>query len=224
MKFKHLCAAIAIFGGLFSAASGQAPPPLKPLPPLPGEAPTSTTSTVPASIIQSAVAAVEKLGNEVVQGNYQAAVDSINPMWKERTAARVGGMQVLDQQLASATREMVRQGIRILSFKPVGSPRGYEVWPGKKVETINGETVETLIYTKWLVLVPTVKTFEMRIQDDPKPVVIESTGFQVAVCDKDKTEWTFIDGSSTSLNELRGIFITLPADTELPPLEKREVR
>ncbi|MFT3990393.1 MAG: hypothetical protein QM680_03180 [Luteolibacter sp.] len=224
MKLKPVCLSAAVFGTVSCAAFGQAPPPLRPLPKLPQQAPASVPSVVPVAVIQAAVGAVEKLGDEVVQGNYQAAIDSLNPMWKERTASRVGGMQVLDQQLSSAADEMVKQGIRILSFKPAGLPRGYEVWPGKKVETINGESVETLIYTKWLVFVPTVKTFEMRLKGDPKPVVIQSTGFQVAVCDKDKTQWTFIDGSSTSLNELRGIFITLPADTELPPLEKHEVR
>ena len=54
--------------------------------------------------------------------------------------------------------------------------------------------------------------------------MIESIGFQVAVSDKGKNDWTFIDGSGLTVNDLRGLFVTLPQDLELPPLEKRESR
>ena len=206
------------------AHAQDSPPPLKPLPPLPSQSGVPAVATVPAPVVNAAVAAVASLGNEVVQGRYQAAIDSMNPQWKERTARRMGGMQKLDEQLAAAAGEMTRQGIRVMNFKPYGMPQSFEVWPGKKTQTVNGVTTESLIYTKWLVIVPTVKTFEMRLKGDPKPLVIESTGYQVAVCDKDKSQWTFIDGSATTINDLRSIFINLPADLKLPPLEKREIR
>jgi hypothetical protein len=148
----------------------------------------------------------------------------MNPMWKERTAKRLGGMAELERQLSGVAKQMVQQGISMISFKPQGQPRSYEVGPGKKVDKVAGEEVESLIFTKWMVLIPTSTTFRVILQGEAKPRLIESIGFQVAVADKGKNDWTFIDGSGLTVNDLRGLFATLPQDLQLPPLEKRETR
>lgn len=217
-------------------ASAQDAPPLAPLPKIPqGEgspvAPipvlkpaTPAASAAPAGVVAAAVSAVAELGDEVVLGRYQVAVDRMNPLWKERTAKRLGGMKELDKQLAGVARQMVQQGVSMISFKPQGQPSSYEVGPGKKVEMVAGEEVESLIFTKWLVLIPTATTFRIIRQGDPKPKIIESIGFQVAVSDKDKNQWTFIDGSGLTVNDLRMLYATLPQDLEFPPLVKREAR
>jgi hypothetical protein len=179
---------------------------------------------VPATLAPSAVAAVAKLGDEVVLGRYQAAIERMNPIWKERTAARMGGMAALEKQLAGVAAQMVQQGISMISFKPQGQPRVYEVSLGKRVFKENGQDIERLMFTKWLVLVPTVTKFRIIREGDPRPLVIESTGYQVAISDKDRIDWTFIDGAGLNPGDLRGIFITLPQDMELPPVGKREVR
>jgi hypothetical protein len=119
---------------------------------------------------------------------------------------------------------MLQQGISITDFSPKGQARAYEVYPGKVVEVVDGKEVERLRYTKWLVLVPTVTRFRTHIKGDPIAVIIESTGFQVAVTDKGKEDWTFIDGSGVSVNELRSLFVNLPMNLELPPLEKRKIK
>lgn len=179
---------------------------------------------IPPEVVTSAVAAVAKLGDEVVLGRYQTAVEKMYPVWKERAAKRLGGMQELEKQLASVSAQMVRQGISMISFKPLGQPRPYEVVPGKKTVKENGANVEKMAYTKWMVLVPTTTKFRILREGDPKPLVIESTGFQVAVCDKGRNDWTFIDGSGLTVNDLRTLFITLPQDMELPPVGKRTSR
>ncbi|MBK1881508.1 hypothetical protein JIN85_03715 [Luteolibacter pohnpeiensis] len=179
--------------------------------------------SAPAGVMNSAVAAVSKLGVEVVQGHFQVAVDQMNPIWKDRMAARVGGMEKLKEKLNEVPLQMVAQGISMLSFKPVGQPTSFEVWPGKKVETVNGQQVETLVYTKWLVFVPTETRFRI-VRENERPLEIQSNGFQVAITDKDKSEWTFIDGSGLSISDLRSMFINLPMDIQLPKLEKKEVR
>lgn len=179
---------------------------------------------VPKDIITSAVAAVEALGKEVVLGKYQMAVDRMYPPWKERTASRLGGMDVLESQLEEVAKEMRRRGISITDFKPQGEPIAFQVYPGKKVEKINGEEVESLIYTKWLIMVPTVTRFRMLLEGDPIPVNIESTGFQVAIMDKGSDEWFFIDGSGIAISDLRSLFITLPENLELPPIEKKQIK
>jgi len=179
---------------------------------------------VPPAVVSSAVTAVAKLGEEVVLGRYQAAVERMNPVWKERLAARMGGMPALEKQLAGVAAQMVQQGISMISFKPQGQPIPYEVSPDKKIIKENGRDVERLVFTKWLVLVPTVTKFRIMREGEPRPLVIESTGYQVAVSDKAKNDWTFIDGAGLKPADLRGIFITLPQDMKLPPVGKREVR
>lgn len=211
-----------------SAAAQDGPPPLAPLPKIPAEqpAPAATTSSVaPADVVASATAAVAALGDEVVKGRYQVALERMNPDWKKRTAKRMqGGEEELEKQLAGVAKMMVQQGISMLSFKPQGQPRSYEVTPGKKVEKINGQDVESLIYQKWLVIIPTVTKFRIIKPGEAKPIVIESIGFQVAISEKGKNDWSFIDGAGLTVNELRSLFATLPQDLEFPPLEKREAR
>ncbi len=175
-------------------------------------------------VVASAVKSVADLGQEVVLGRFKVAMDRMYPQWKERTAKRMGGMAELEKQLEAVAKQMLQQGISITGFTPQGQPRAFEVAAGKKVTTVEGRQVEQLIYTKWMVLVPTVTTFRAFLENDPKPVTIESTGFQVAISDKGKNDWTFIDGSGVTVNELRSLFGNLPQDLELPPLEKRQVR
>ena len=180
--------------------------------------------TAPPDVIESAVSAVRDLGEEVVLGRYHAAIERMNPMWKERAARRAGGMEALENQLQGVAREMVRQGVSVISSRPQGRPRVFEVSPGRQTRTVEGESVEKIIYTKWFVLVPTITTYRIMMEGEPRPIVIESTGFQVAISDKQPLDWTFIDGSSVTVNELRSLFLTLPKDLELPPIERREAR
>ena len=172
---------------------------------------------VPPEVVQSATSAVAALGNEVVLGRYQAALERMNPLWKERVSQRMGGMQALEEQLAKIPEEMVRQGITMLLSKPEGAPIVHQVGPQK------GKS-GNLVYTKWLVLVPTMTKFRLIREGNPKPLVIESLGYQVAISPKDKLDWTFIDGAGLKVSDLRGLFITLPRNIQLPPVSKREAR
>jgi hypothetical protein len=141
----------------------------------------------------------------------------MNPLWKERVSQRMGGMQALEEQLAKIPEEMVRQGITMLSSKPEGAPIVHQVGPQKSKSG-------NLVYTKWLVLVPTITKFRLIREGNPKPLVIESLGYQVAISPKDKLDWTFIDGAGLRVSDLRGLFITLPRNIQLPPVSKREAR
>jgi hypothetical protein len=182
------------------------------------------SQNVPQDIINSAVTAVESLGKEVVLGKYQVAIDQMYPQWKERTAKKMGGMEKLEKQLEEVAKQMRQRGISITDFKPQGQPRAFEVYPGKAVQIIDGKETEVMRYTKWLVLVPTVTRVRMLIDGDPIPLNYESTGFQVAISDKGSNEWHFIDGSAVTVNELRSLFITLPENLVLPPLEKKQIK
>jgi hypothetical protein len=181
-------------------------------------------TTAPPEVVASAVAAVRDLGEQVVLGRFHVAVDRMNPMWKERAARRAGGMEKLMEQLDGVARQMIQQGVSIIASAPKGQPRAFEVSPGRKKTVVDGREVEEMIYTRWLILVPTVTTYRIMVEGEPRPVVIESTGFQVAVSEKEPLVWSFIDGASITVNELRSLFLTLPKDLELPPIERREAQ
>ncbi len=220
MRFVFLLTCLC---GLVGTGLAQVkPPPLAPLPKVPKEADAPPPVAAPPDVIASAVAAVASLGDEVVLGRYQVAIERMNPLWKERTANRMGGMQELEKQLAGVARMMLQEGISMISFKPQGQPTSFEIGTATRVGNVNGVEQQKLVADQWLVLVPTATKF--RIQQKDKPRIIEGTGFQVAVSDKDKLNWTFIDGSNLTVNDLRGLYFTLPRDLQLPPVEKHEVR
>lgn len=172
---------------------------------------------VPAEVVKGAVTAVKVLGDKVVRGEHKAAIDSMYPQWKARMAKRKGGIEKLEKELEGIGEVMARNGVQIISFKTKGVPITYEVWPGDSSNLEEGQ----INYTKWLILIPTVTQFRIMPDDSPKGYVINSHGFQIAVADKGKNNWTFINGSDVTVADLRSLFITLPANMNLP-LVKRE--
>lgn len=179
-------------------------------------------TAAPREVVASAIDAVDKLGKQVVLGNHKAAVDSMYPQWKKRMAKRKGGLEKLEQELDGIGQEMARNGMAITSVKTRGAPRVYEVWPGKPKDGA-GADVEP-VFDKWLLLVPTVTRLRIMKGDPPnlQVVDIDIHGFQVAIADKAKNNWTFINGSDVSVSDLRSLFASLPANMELPEV-KREV-
>jgi len=184
-------------------------------------------AAAPVEVTDAAVAAVKALGEQVVLGKHQVAFDSMYPEWKERAAKQAGGMEKLEAQLARVPKMMAQQGVQLISFKPQGMPSSYEVQLGKEEVVENGRKIEKAIYKKWLVLIPTVTEFRIAAPAEkggvPKFAVIQSTGFQAAISDKGKNDWTFIDGASLTVAELRRLFGTLPENMQLPPVKRKQV-
>jgi hypothetical protein len=174
---------------------------------------------VPPEVPASAVAAVSRLGEEVVLGRFQVAIERMNPLWMERAAQKIGDKEQLKRKIEGVVAEMVRQGISMISFKPQGQPLVYQVSPGQRGQAFG--------FTKWLVLVPTATRFRImsRVQGGPpQSVTIEKIGFQAAIADKDVNDWTFIDGAGLRVSDLRGLFSTLPHDMKLPQVEEKVIR
>ena len=176
-----------------------------------------------AEVLFSAKAAVEKLGAQVVLGRFDVAIERMYPVWKKRMAERVGGMEQLVAKLGGAAKQMQVNGVSLISFKPEGQPSVHEVSLGKKSVTVNGKPSEVDVFTKWLLFIPTATQFRLFKENDPKPHVVESIGFQVAISDKGQNDWTFIDGSGLTISDLRTLFPTLPEDLVLPPMGGREI-
>lgn len=178
----------------------------------------------PAEVASAAVAAVKAMGDQVVLGRHQVAIDRMYPQWKESVAKREGGMEKLEEKLAGIVKQMNEQGVQLLAFRPEGVPTAYEVGPGKEVVEEGGKKVEKMIFKKWLLLIPTVTQYRItkpaQAGELPKFLVITSRGFQVAISDKDKNDWTFIDGAGVTVPELRRLFITLPDNMVLPEIKR----
>jgi hypothetical protein len=178
-------------------------------------------TTAPIEVVNSAIAAVNDLGKQVVLGKMKTSMERMYPQWRKRLSERAGGDAALEKTFDEMTSDMMKQGITTISFKTFGFPTVYDVYPGKKVEIVDGKSVETLINTKWMLLIPTEVRY--RVMNGATPLIIESKGFQIAISDKDKINWTFIDGASLKIQDLRSLFISLPKDMVLPEIKRREV-
>ena len=180
----------------------------------------------PPEVTASAVAAVEALGKQVVLGNHQVAIDRMYPRWKDSVAKREGGMAKLEAKLAGIGKMMSEQGVLLRSFRPEGKPIAYEVGSGKEVVEENGRQVERMTFNQWLILIPTVTEYRItppaeKEHEQPKSMIITTKSFQVAISDKGENDWTFIDGSSATVPDLRRLFFTLPDTMKLPPIERK---
>lgn len=179
---------------------------------------------VPAEVSASAIRAVKELGEQVVRGQHQVAIERMYPRWKESVARKEGGMARLEAKLAGIGKMMTEQGVQLKSFRPEGGWTAYEVGPGKEVVTEGARTVEKMIYKQWLLLIPTVTEYRITKPGEgseaPRFLEITSRGFQVAVSDKGRNDWTFIDGTGITVPELRRLFISLPENLELPEIKR----
>jgi hypothetical protein len=204
--------------------------------PVPRNAPL-VIGNAPPAVVASAVAAVDRLGRDVTKGDFIVAIDRMNPEWLAQLARQGGGGRIgadkeaevrkrdeIRKQAEGAAKRLAQEGVSIVSSVPLGQPLSFEVGPGKRIEKVEGQEVEVLVFTKWMVLVPTLTKYRMLLKGDPKPLFIEKTGFQVAVADKGKDNWTFIDGSNLTVSALRRVFSTLPKDMQLPPIAERQAK
>ena len=224
VKFKHLVSMGASIGLVCSAALGQRPAVAAPATTPDLSEAVVEAEPIPPEVLASAVEAVNKLGKEVEMGRYRAAVERMNPLWKKRTADRMGGMKALEAQLDGVAAQMVQQGVTILSSKAEGQPVAYEVKPGTKIVKEDGTSIEKIRHTMWLVLVPTITRFRIFPPGAQRAMMIDSRSFQAALTEKNKIDWTFIDGANLNVSDLRGLFSTLPKDMVLPLVKKQESR
>lgn len=175
----------------------------------------------PVEVVDSGVAAVNDLGKQCSLGKFAVAFERMNPLWRKRLATKLGGEEILKAQCESIGAQLAKNATTLISHTTEGFPTIYEVSPGKKTESIDGKEVESLIYTKWLMVVPTVARYRI-IGTDGKHI-IESHAFQIAVSDKAKLDWSFIDGGTVTVADLRTMFISLPMTMKLPPMISKRV-
>jgi hypothetical protein len=174
-------------------------------------------------IVQSATFAVSDLANQVLQGNYQIAIDKMYPEWKKNIARKLGGLDIFNQKLAGIQKAMTENGVTMLEFKPTLSPQLLEGGVSTIIQGSDSQN-QSADAMKWIVIVPTTTRLRILKEGTPMPILIQSKGYQIAITDKDKRDWTFIDGSGLKLSELRELFITIPMDTVLPEVSMSQAK
>jgi len=154
---------------------------------------------VDPSVARSAQAAVQKMGIEMMKGDFAYAHKRMYPRWKRRLAKRHGGMAQLEASLARSERQLTKMGMVVTSFRASLPTSFFSVWRAKKRDA-NGNLVKDatgrpVIVEHWLAIVPTVT--RVRIADPSKGGklrTLEERSYTVAISEKGTNDWYFMTG------------------------------
>ena len=184
-------------------------------------------------IADSAQAAVQRLGLEMMKDNFQYGIDNMYPRWKRRLAKRMGGMDKLDAALAKSTQQQMKMRMKVVGYKAGRPTAFFSVWRAKKIDPNTGKplidaTGRETIVSHWLAVVPT--TVRVRIPDPQqggKIREIEESSYTTVVSEKGSNKWHFMTTMKPTVQDLRSLFPSLPADEKalnLPPSKAREIK
>lgn len=188
---------------------------------------------VDPSVAASAQAAVQILGLEMMKGNFDYGNQRIYPRWKRRLAMRYGGEAALDSQLQEASRQKTQMQFTVSAFYADLPTSFFTVWRAKKIDNETGRPVKDslgreIIVEHWLAIVPT--TTRVKIADPQmggKIRELEERSYTVTISEKGSGNWYFLTGMKPTVQDLRGLFPTLPAtekDLGLPASSARELK
>ncbi len=190
-------------------------------------------AVVDPAIADQARSAVQKLGVELMKGNFKYSQERMYPRWKRRLALRVGGMDRLEAQLRSGDQQRVRMGIMVTDYR-AGEPSSFfDVWRASKIHPGTGKAVldaegREIIVSHWLAVVPTWTQVKVPDpQQGGKVRTLEEKSYTVAISEKGSGEWYFLTGMNPTIQDLRSLFPSLPADENelgLPESSAREIK
>lgn len=183
---------------------------------------TGGSVEINAATEQSVQAAAQRLGNEVLKSNFRYAIDHMYPRWKARQAKRLGSEAKLLAAFNKVGEQMQQAGITLDSFAAHAPTRAFRVHPKMKPgrREINSST--DLAY-QMLVLVPTSMKMSFYPEAQPKRSFMRKS-FQIAISQEGENKWSFIDGSTLSMTDLRSMFPLLPNDLVLPEKSDVEIK
>lgn len=162
---------------------------------------------------------VQKLGNEVLKSNFSYAVTKMYPRWKNRQAKRLGSEKKLLESFHNAGDQLQEAGITVDTFKAEAPTVFYRVHPILKDELRKKGQLQAhkTSDVEWetLALVPTKLKMSFMLEGQPKVSYLRES-FQVAICKEGTNEWSFIDGATLRVSDLRSMFPLLPRTLKLP--------
>lgn len=184
-------------------------------------------------VATSAQAAVQKMGVEMMKGNFKFGHERMYPRWKRRLAKRHGGMAKLELGLSKAVQQQEKMGMSVTAFHAELPTSFFSVWRAKKRDPQTGEVVRDargreIVVEHWLAIVPTVTRVMIA---DPKKGgkirTLEEKSYTVAVSEKGTNDWYFMTGMKPTIQDLRSMFPLLPPDKKdlgLPVSSAREIK
>lgn len=155
----------------------------------------------------SALKAGRELSGAVKTGDMMWMVEKMYPSWKNKLAARLpGGMKELMDTYRKMGEALKEHDFKIESFE-VMSPAGeYVVKAG----------------TEKLVVLPTRTVIAIKNPETGQTVRGEKLGFLYALTKIGKNEpWTFIDGTTIKLNDLRNLIYDVPLNIVQPSVSQK---
>ena len=173
---------------------------------------------VPAHVEQEAQQAVKVLVAEVLKENYLYSLQTMYPRWKDSTAKRVGGQEQLKQLLLRAPKEMKAKGITIVDYQVAKANSSFEV-----NATLYQNSRQAPSFSEYLVFVPTTALYRVIDPNSGQSKRLRIESYQVAIRGKQNENWSFIDGSSLTVADLRSLFPNLPKDEKRLLLPRRKV-
>ena len=188
---------------------------------------------VDPAIADQAQAAVQKLGVELMRGNFKYSQDRMYPRWKRRMAKRIGSMERLEAQLATGDQQRVKMGLIVTSYQAGRPTAFFDVWRAKKVDPVSGKLLlddngrETVV-SHWLAVVPT--TTQVKVPDPQqggRMRTLEEKSYAIAIAEKGSSDWYFLTGMKPTIQDLRSLFPSLPIDRDelgLPESSAREIK
>jgi len=182
---------------------------------------------------KQAQAAVQKMGLELMRGNFKYSQERMYPRWKRRLAKRIGSMERLEQQLASGDQQRVKMGLIVSSYLADTPTAFFDVWRAKKVGADSGKLIlddegREIVVGHWLVVVPT--TTQVKVPDPQqggRMRTLEEKSYAIAIAEKGTNDWYFLTGMKPTIQDLRSLFPSLPIDRNelgLPESSAREIK
>ncbi len=188
---------------------------------------------VEQAVETSAQAAVQKLGLEMMKGNFKYGHERMYPRWKRRLATRHGGMEKLDAALAASAQQKINMRLVVTAYRADRPRAFFSVWKAKKVDPRSGEplvdaTGREVVVEHWLAIVPTMTRVKVPdMQRGGMIRVLEEDGYAVAIAEKGTRDWYFMTGMKPTINDLRSLFPSLPPtakELRLPLPKVREIK
>lgn len=161
---------------------------------------------VPAEVLAAAVAAVQKVGDQTLRGDFEGVVEQTYGRFQKRAAKKLGSNEELAAKMRKLVDDYAASGIAITGFVAEPAMHGFDIPE----------------FNEWLVFVPTTRTVRFIDPQTGLKQVKQVPNYQVAICSqKEGSSWSFLNGSTLKVQELRALFPSLPAGIEEWAMKKK---
>ena len=188
---------------------------------------------VEPAVAVSVQAAVQKLGQEMMKGNFAYGHKRMYPRWKRRLAKRYGGMQQLEEALAASAQKKINMRLSVSAFRAGRPVSFFSVWRTRKYDPVTNKPIKDangreVVVEHWLAVVPTTTRVKIPdMQQGGKIRTLEEESYTIAISEKGKNDWYFMTGLKPTIQDLRSLFPTLPPNEKelgLPKPRAREIK